>query len=296
MVYLSRWSRTDTNLCRRRCLGWSFCSMSTLYGITYGDGLFVAVGANGTIGTSTNGTNWVAQNSGTTTVLLGVTYENGLFVAVGGAATIILTSTNGTNWTSVNPGTRVYGLRGIASGNNKFVAVGGYAPAAAGGSITISPNGTTWNAQNSGINTANFYGIAWGNGSFVTVGGGGGIGNIILSSTDATTWINRFAGTSPSLNGAVYGNGSFVAVGHVGTILQSGPIFTLAGKNQFANSGFELDLTGEIGRSYRLQASTDLTDTNWTDLINFTNTIETTQFLDTCATNFSERYYRAVSP
>jgi hypothetical protein len=256
---------------------------------------------NGTIGTSVNGTNWVAQNSGTSAELTAITYANGLFVAVGVATSAILTSTNGTNWTSVNPGTGVYGLRGVASGDDKFVAVGGSAPVAHGGSITASPNGMTWSAQNSGIAMENFYGIAWGNSSFVAVGGTGfaGLGytnRIILTSTDAFSWINRLADTNSSLNGVVYGNGSFVAVGFNGAILQSGPIFTLAGKNQPVNGGFELALTGEIGRSYRIQSSPNLAGTNWGDLVKFTNTIETMQFLDTGATNFSERFYRAVSP
>jgi hypothetical protein len=274
--------------------------LSVLHGVTCGNGLFAAVGVNGTIGTSVNGTNWSAQNSGTSAALTAITYARGLFVAVGGA-TVILTSTNGTNWTGVNPGTGVYGLRGVASGGDKFVAVGGSSPAARGGSITASPDGMSWGPQNSGITLENFYGITWGNSLFVAVGGTGFAGSgytnrILLTSSDAFSWINRLADTNSSLNGVVYGNGSFVAVGFDGAILRSGPIFTLAGKNQFANGGFELELTGEIGRNYRIQASPGLTGANWADLIHFTNAMETMQYLDTGATNLSERFYRAVTP
>lgn len=278
--------------------------LSTLYGITYGDGLFVAVGANGNIGTSTNGTNWVAQNSGTTATLHAITYADGMFAGVGSVGTVILTSINGTNWINVNTtGNLVPGLNGIAFGGNKFATVGGNSPVAPGGSIETSPDGNTWSIQKSGIDMENFYGIAWGNSSFVAVGGlnadgfwGGGTNRIIFTSTDAYSWINRLADTNGLLNSVIYGNGSFVAVGLNGAILQSGPIFTLAGKNQFTNGGFELDLTGETGRTYRIQKTTNLTDTNWTDLTNFTSTAETIQFLDVDATNYPAGYYRAVSP
>src|SRR5690606_19716975 len=70
-----------------------------LYGVAYGNGLWVAVGATGTILTSTNGTPWVGRASGTTSHLRGVAYGNDLWVAVGDSGTI-RTSTNGTSWTS----------------------------------------------------------------------------------------------------------------------------------------------------------------------------------------------------
>jgi hypothetical protein len=54
-----------------------------LNGVTYGNGLFVAVGRDGTILTSPDGATWTARTSGTGNSLLGVAYGNGLFVAVG---------------------------------------------------------------------------------------------------------------------------------------------------------------------------------------------------------------------
>jgi hypothetical protein len=57
-----------------------------LFGVAYGNGLFVAVGMSGTILTSPDGVNWTARTSGTSNSLRGVTYGNGLFVAVGGTA------------------------------------------------------------------------------------------------------------------------------------------------------------------------------------------------------------------
>jgi hypothetical protein len=60
-----------------------------LYGVAYGNGLFVAVGDGGTILTSPNGVSWTEQASGTSNSLYGVAYGNGTFVAVGKDGTIL---------------------------------------------------------------------------------------------------------------------------------------------------------------------------------------------------------------
>lgn len=69
--------------------------------------LAVAVGENGRVYTSTDGTTWTARTSGTTADLLGVAYGGGLWVAVGNAADdeFVITSSDGTTWTSSAIGT-----------------------------------------------------------------------------------------------------------------------------------------------------------------------------------------------
>jgi hypothetical protein len=63
-------------------------------GVTYGNGLFVAVGElGGAILTSPDGVNWTQRTSGTRDDLYGVTYGNGLFVAVGEDGTILTSRT-----------------------------------------------------------------------------------------------------------------------------------------------------------------------------------------------------------
>ena len=52
-------------------------------------GIFVAVGASGTILTSPDGITWTARTSGTTNILYGVTWSGTQFVAVGGSGTIV---------------------------------------------------------------------------------------------------------------------------------------------------------------------------------------------------------------
>ena len=78
-----------------------------LYGVTYGNGLFVTVGQSGTILTSPDGTSWTERTSGTSNKLYGVTYGNGLFVTVGYSGTI-LTSPDGNSWTERTSGTSEY--------------------------------------------------------------------------------------------------------------------------------------------------------------------------------------------
>jgi hypothetical protein len=49
---------------------------NTLNGVTYGNGIFVAVGGDGTIITSSDGKTWTSRSSGTSEWLNGVTYGN----------------------------------------------------------------------------------------------------------------------------------------------------------------------------------------------------------------------------
>ena len=69
-----------------------------IYEVTYGNSTFVTVGENGTILTSLNGTTWTKRISGTSKYLYGVTYGKGLFVVVGENGTII-TSPDEYFWT-----------------------------------------------------------------------------------------------------------------------------------------------------------------------------------------------------
>jgi hypothetical protein len=181
---------------------------SALYGVTYEDGLFVAVGERGTILTSLNGVRWTARTSGTDNWLYGVTYGDDLFVAVGERGTI-LTSPDGVTWTRRTSGTDNW-LRGVTYGNGLFVAVGW------NGAILTSPDGVNWTQQTSGTSEW-LRGVTYGNGLFVAVGWDGAI----LTSPDGVNWTQQTSGTSDGLSNVTYGNGMFVAVGGYGTILTS---------------------------------------------------------------------------
>jgi hypothetical protein len=191
---------------------------NALYGVTYGNGTFVAVGDDGTILTSPDGAGWTTRTSGITDYLSGVTYGNGTFVAVGNLIGFnpphgsVLTSTDGVQWTE-----RTFGFdysstigtqKGVTFGNGTFVAVGI-------SFISSTNGGVTWTNW-LGVSGGSIYGVTYGNGTFVAVGDSGAI----FTSPDGATWDRRSSGTSNYLSGVTYGYG-FVAVGGGGTSLSS---------------------------------------------------------------------------
>ncbi|WP_190276179.1 InlB B-repeat-containing protein [Paenibacillus sp. JDR-2] len=190
-------------------------SGETLYGVTYGNSGYVAVGASNdinfnqtqTILTSSNGSSW-SQQLMASGALNAVAFGGGTYVAVGSGGTI-LSSTNGVNWTPQNSGVTTT-LRGVTYGNGLFVAVG------SSGKILASTDGANWTSVTPPVSGA-FYGAAYGEGTFVVVGGSG----TILSSPDGQNWQQRASGTTAVLYGAAYVNGEFMALGSNGTILMA---------------------------------------------------------------------------
>ena len=65
-----------------------------------------------------------------------------------------------------------------------------------------------------------------------------------------------------------------------------GPIALLS------SGAVQVMLTGLAGRTYPIQASTNLTD--WLTITTLTLTNTSGQFVDPAATNFPQRFYRAV--
>ena len=160
--------------------------------ITFGNNLFVAV-AWDAIFTSPDGASWTARTAGTTDRLNAITYGNGMFVAVGGTASwakypsttsIIVTSPDGVIWTSRSlprewsgdgPFINGWPLTGVVYGGGTFVAVG------TGSSdfgvlsrdiIVTSSDGAYWNARPSGSGRG-LSRIATGSGRLVAVGENG---------------------------------------------------------------------------------------------------------------------------
>jgi photosystem II stability/assembly factor-like uncharacterized protein len=90
---------------------------------TTSSGLFVAVGDNGIILTSSDASTWTTGTSGTTDYLKGgVTYINSVFMTVGDNGTI-LSSTDSTSWNQINSGT-TENLREIKYLNGLYLIVG----------------------------------------------------------------------------------------------------------------------------------------------------------------------------
>jgi photosystem II stability/assembly factor-like uncharacterized protein len=207
-------STNNTGIWTNRSSG----TTNTLYGITYGNNLYVAVGW-GVIRTSPSDCiTWTARTpstAGGTNDLQGITYGNNLYVLVGYAT--IQTSPDGITWTSRASGTN-YNLYGITYGNSKYVAVGYQ------GTIYSSPDGITWTGRASGT-TATLYSVTYCYSLYIAVGDSG----TILTSPDGIAWTKRISGTTSKLNGVT----GFVAVGDGGTIIttQDGVSWTAAISN-----------------------------------------------------------------
>lgn len=147
--------------------------------------VFVAVGADGTVLSSTSGTNWTVRTSGVTVDLLGVVAQYGDFIAVGQNNTII-TSRDGASWSTRSSGTTA-GLLGVFGGYNRIVYAAG-----SNGTLRISyDKGATWQAETH-AQSAHMYGGVMGNNVLVAVGAGGAIeratseSRVVLGSSGAT--------------------------------------------------------------------------------------------------------------
>ena len=180
----------------------------TWYNSTYGNGLFVAVGA-GTdyVMTSPDGVNWATTSAaGNNDDWRDITYGNGLFVAVGITGDRVMTSPDGINWTVRSAAGDNDDWRGVSYGNGLFVAVG-----FSGDRVMTSPDGINWTVRSAAGNDDAWRDITYGNGLFVAVGS---TGDRVITSPDGITWTAQTAaGNNDTWQSVTYGNGLFVAVG-----------------------------------------------------------------------------------
>ncbi len=178
----------------------------------HGNGSTWACGENGVIiYTSNGGSNWVLQNSGTTSDLYAIVFmeiSGGPVFACGENGTMLYTSNNGTNWNSINMNTNKT-LRDIS--DFRFVAVGD-----SGVIFRSSNNGVNWVEVSSPV-TKNLNAVS-GAFSFYAVGNEG---TIIASSNQGQNWNVLNSGVTNDLLGVpLFGNRD-IAVGQKGLILRS---------------------------------------------------------------------------
>ena len=223
-----------------------------ILGCAFGNGVYLTVGPQGQLRTSTDAVTWTTRTSGFgTTEIKAATYGNGLYVAVGSAGQI-RTSTDGITWTSRTSNFGTNAIYAVTYGNGVYVAVGDagqlrsstdgitwttrtsgfgttgiftttygggvFVAAGPDGTLTTSTNGTTWTTRTSNFGTTTISVVAFGNGIFVA----GGNGGTMRTSTDGTTWTTRTSGFgTTTIRGATYGNGVYVAVGDSGVLTTS---------------------------------------------------------------------------
>jgi len=175
--------------------------------------LTITIAAGGGSGSWTAVTNSTFGTSGIKAIAFGGAAGQEKFVA-GGSDGKMAYSSDGVTWTAVDTGTifdyvhssgqtRKSEVRGIAWGNNKFVAGSSY------GKMAYSSDGVTWTAVDLStiFGTEEINSIAWGGDKFIAGG------NRSAYSSDGVTWTRGFIGTSLSLQvGAIaYGSNKFVA-------------------------------------------------------------------------------------
>jgi hypothetical protein len=128
--------------------------INRLYGVTHGNGTFVAVGIKlldptaRTLRSTDGGLTWSpAAAQAATQTLWDVEFGGGSFVAVGEYGTLVV-SADGSAWTKLTPPSSAW-LYGVAHGGGRFLAVGRR------GAMLTSTDGTNWSGVAAGttVNT-----------------------------------------------------------------------------------------------------------------------------------------------
>jgi hypothetical protein len=297
-----------------------------LSGVAFGNGTFVAIGFGGQAATSPDGMNWTARDTGTRANFNSVRFVNGHFVASGDSG-LVHASPNGIEWTGYTTassnywndvtfaggkyvfvgwdyrsGTARYGvttdfgsweigytgygryLDRVLLVGDRFLAVG-YA-----GAAQTSSDGLEWEPA---INASTrwLFDLALGNGTVLAVGESGAI----ASMAPGSAWVRRASGTTESLRGVAFGQDTFVAVGDEGTILQSDRITggLVLDEPKRTGSDFLFQLEGEIGQTYQIQTSGDLSA--WTQVLSVTCASSPMPCTVPSQTS-GHQFYRAVKP
>jgi hypothetical protein len=120
----------------------------------------------------------------------------------------------------------------------------------------------------------------------------------LLASTNLANWVPvfSFACTNGTMDVFVPETGPFSARFYrlAPPTAVSGLRLGLGSARPLSSSGLDLVLFSSPGLEYRIDASSDLL--SWTAVTNFVSTNATMHFMDSSATNYSRRFYRAVVP
>lgn len=198
----------------------TFEDVNYLRAIAYSNGIYVAVGENGTILTSVDRITWTQRNSGSTAALVTLTYGNGMFVAVGNAGAVLL-SKDGIDWKKGDSGTSAF-LSGISYGNGIYVIVG------ANGTILTSSDAIHWTNRIADVQY-DFFGVTYGNDTFVVIGElreVSGSPRISGTSKDGITWTFSSVAEPFGLSILTYGNGIFLSCGWPARFFPHRPVIT----------------------------------------------------------------------
>lgn len=279
----------------------------SLSSVIWGQDRFVAVGDNGAVMTSPDGMNWTAQEPLSSGSLSGLTWGNGLYVAVTASwPAEVFTSSDGEQWHAQSQISQTP-LHEVTYARGTFLAGGGSTGSICCGddpTIFASADGSNWVPRaSSGI----IHGITTStDGTFVAVGGGSerwGHGEVIMyrnlvTSPDSVHWTPHSPSTPSWLNKVIWAYGKFFAVGENGAIMESRtlpstpkPRFATGGITLLPEGGIRLLLEAPEQSSVILESSANLQSWSFVDSAEcLTGTV---QFDDLEGTQAGIRFYRA---
>ncbi len=247
-----------------------------LHDVAWIEGLFVVVGANGTIlSTDYSGTTWNTESSESTETLRSITFnETSSVIAVGDNGTILTRNLAGTSWTQVAADVTSADLHSVTWYLN-YIAVG------SGGTILTSINTTDWQAATNP--PAEFFTdllhVSWhdmsaaiGDEFFLATGKNG---TLLTTTSDINTWVPRTSNiTDEWLFDSAWDGTNHIVVGSNGTLITSTSLDGSIWTTQNAQTSEHLlslaidNTTTLIGGEFNLQIATnDPTDIIPADII-----------------------------
>lgn len=189
---------------------------TTIYALSYQNGLFLAGGEAGQFATSPDGVTWTTRAAGNllsvTGSIVGIAYGNGLHMVINSVGTV-RSSTDTITWVSNQ-----------SIGNGPFTHIGnplifgkGLFIAGSAGVLKSSTDGVNWTTRlgvTSGLSCLSFDGTTFfADGSFP---------GYHFVSTDGITWTSRYRNFGAgAIKSIVYGNGLFVAAADHAAVIKS---------------------------------------------------------------------------
>lgn len=149
--------------------------------IAWNGSTFVAVGANATWATSSNGTFWTTQPVPAVRTWYDVVWSGSLFVAVADDGTTAY-SPNGFSWTVGTCG--VSNIYALATNGSSVIGVN---TNTFGSAIRSTNGGVTWSTFTLPLNSGGYYGVIW-TGDYYVAMSAGALTNFAARSYDGITW------------------------------------------------------------------------------------------------------------
>jgi hypothetical protein len=245
---------------------------------------------------SNDGTNWTAvtfpaTNSYGSYSTGPIIFAQGTFIAASAVPFDFWRSVNGRTWTYSGYSDQY--PEGMAYGNGEIILVGEESRP------YVSTNlGVTWFPTPDTVSFPDFSNVgtdlSFGNGLFVAARGQLGV-NLPITS-DGISW--QMPPIPVVLTSVAYGNGTFVGVVSGGSyplgIYQTDTAIPARLTATTVSNAIQLSLSGEFGRTYRIQTSSNLV--NWADWTNVNASLAPIVISDQVLGNRKQLFYRAVTP